>query len=87
MKLQWSEIPHWPSRELVHFFTPMDFKKIFKNTRETLDSTEISMLKPALPFAQQVTFSTYKNDNTVKSVVITSKLFFFLMIAEVISFH
>ncbi|KAJ8930396.1 hypothetical protein NQ314_016791 [Rhamnusium bicolor] len=69
MSLQWREINIWPSKELVKFYTPTDFYKKFPLTRVIIDGTEISINKPALPLAQQATFSQYKNRNTVKPVI------------------
>lgn len=69
MSLQWSEIDIWPSRDLVTFFSPNDFRNKFPSTRVIVDGTECPVKKPALPLAQQSTFSTYKNRNTVKVLV------------------
>ncbi|XP_014675449.1 PREDICTED: uncharacterized protein LOC106815500 [Priapulus caudatus] len=59
----------WPSRDLVSFFTPSDFRKKFPTTRVIVDGTEIPMKKPHQPVAQQATYSTYKNRNTAKVLV------------------
>ena len=59
----------WPQQEVIRFFCPQDFKAKFPNTRVILDGTEFPIKKPKLPVAQQVTFSSYKNRNTVKTVV------------------
>ena len=69
MHLQWSEIPQWPSKDLVNFYLPSDFRCKFPDTRGVVDATEVPILKPGNPLAQQCTFSTYKHKNTVKSVV------------------
>ena len=66
--LQWSDIPQWPSKDLVSFFTPTDFRFKFPGSRATLDATEIKIQTPGTPAAQQCTFSTYKNTNTVKTI-------------------
>lgn len=66
MSLQWREVPWWPSRSLVQFYAPDDFKTKFQTTRVIIDGTECPIKKPKLPTAQQSTFSTYKNRNTVK---------------------
>lgn len=68
MKIQWSKIPIWPSKELVKFYSPHQFQD-YNNVRVILDGTEIPIQKPSPPLAQQVTFSKYKNKNTVKNVV------------------
>jgi hypothetical protein len=69
MEKQWKEINFWPNRELVNFFSPSDFFAKFPTTRVIVDGTEISVKKPKPPIAQQSTFSTYKNKNTVKVLV------------------
>ncbi len=66
---QWSEISIWPSRDLVRYYMPSDFKQKFLNTRVIFDATECPVKKPKTPRAQQSTFSTYKNRNTVKILV------------------
>ncbi|KAK6181942.1 hypothetical protein SNE40_009718 [Patella caerulea] len=66
---QWKEEPIWPSQELVRFFAPSDFRRKFPKTRVMIDGTECPVKKPAPPAAQQATFSTYKNRNTVKILV------------------
>lgn len=66
---QWGELNLWPSRELVSFFAPSDFKAKFPTTRVVIDGTEIPIEKPSLPTAQRATFSSYKNKNTVKCLV------------------
>jgi len=69
MSLQWHEIDIWPSRDLVSYFMPTDFWKKFPSTRIIIDGMECPIKKPAGPVAQQASFSTYKNRNTVKVVV------------------
>lgn len=69
MFLQWKELDMWPPQELVRFFCPTDFKAKFPNTRIIVDGTEFPIKKPKLPTAQQATFSTYKNRNTVKCLI------------------
>lgn len=69
MACQWGEIDWWPSRELVSFFAPTDFYAKFPRTRVIVDGTECPIMKPKQPIAQQATFSTYKNQNTVKVLV------------------
>ena len=61
MAEQWREINIWPSRNLVRYFNPSDFKSKFPTTRVIIDVTECSIKKPKAPRAQQSTFSTYKN--------------------------
>lgn len=69
MHLSWKEVHLWPSRELVQFYAPADFKKKYPTTRIILDGTEIKMKKPDSPVAQQGTYSSYKNGNTVYTCV------------------
>lgn len=69
MSLQWREISIWPPKEMVRFFMPSDFKRKFPTTRLIVDGTECPIQKPKLPTAQQSTFSTYKNRNTVKVLI------------------
>ena len=72
MACQWGEINWWPSYDLIHFFSPTDFHQKFPSTRVIIDGTEFPITRPMEPVAQQATFSTYKNKNTVKVVVGTS---------------
>lgn len=65
----WSSLDTWPSREIVNFFMPKSFRRQFSTTRVIVDATEIPITKPSHPKAQQATFSTYKNRNTVKVLV------------------
>lgn len=65
----WKKINIWPSRKLVDFYMPEDFKKKFPFTRIILDATEIAIEKPKDPTLQRATFSHYKNRNTLKVMV------------------
>lgn len=49
--------------------SPFGFKTKFPSLRVILDGTEIKCEKPSVPVAQQATFSSYKNTNTVKVVL------------------
>ena len=69
MSLQWHELNMWPSRDLVRYFMPEDFRRKFSNTRVILDGMECPMMKRKCPRAQQATFYTYKNRNTLQVVV------------------
>lgn len=69
MSRQWREVNFWPDRDLVNFFAPRDFYSKFPTTRLIIDGTEIAVKKPKPPIAQQTTFSTYKNRNTMKVLV------------------
>ena len=67
---QWKEISIWPPQELVRYFAPSGFKSTYLNTRVIIDGTECPVKKPSNPKSQQATFSTYKNRNTIKVLVI-----------------
>jgi hypothetical protein len=69
MSKQWRELNLWPSKELVAYFMPCDFYRKFPMTRVIVDGMECPIKKPASPVAQQVTFSSYKNRNTLKIIV------------------
>ena len=69
MYRQWKEVNIWPTQELVRYFAPSGFKRTYPNTRVIIDGTECPVKKPKNPSAQQSTFSTYKNRNTVKVLV------------------
>lgn len=66
---QWGKLDIWPSCDLVNFYMPEGFKKSYPSTRVIVDGTEIPIDKPKNPTAQQSTFSTYKNCNTLKVLV------------------
>ncbi|XP_062601204.1 uncharacterized protein LOC134262898 [Saccostrea cucullata] len=56
----------------IHFYTGLEtynFKAKFLKTRAILDATEFPIKKPSSPRAQQATFSTYKNRNTMKALI------------------
>ena len=69
MSLQWRELVIWPSQEVVRTFAPRGFQSTYPTTRVIVDGTECPVQKPKLPVAQQSTYSTYKNRNTVKVLV------------------
>ena len=48
---------------------PQTFKDFFPTTRCIIDATEIFIQTPSSPQAQQLTFSSYKNHNTLKALV------------------
>jgi len=66
---QWGKLEIFPSRDLVDYYMPEGFKKTYPSTRVIVDGTEIPIDKPKNPIAQQATFSTYKNCNTLKVLV------------------
>ena len=69
MSVQWGKIDWWPSRDTVSFFAPDDFKAKFPSTLVIIDGTECPIKKPKQAIAQQATFSSYKNRNTIKILV------------------
>ena len=69
MYLRFKKIPLWPSRSLVNLYMPKGFKELYLTTRVIIDATEIYVETPALPELQQMTFSSYKNDNTYKVLI------------------
>ena len=69
MYCSWKELDIWPSRELVDENMPSDFKRLYPSTRVIIDGVEFPIKKPGKPTAQQVTYSTYKNRNTLKVLV------------------
>lgn len=69
MYRQWKEVNIWPSKDLVRYYAPSDFKAKFPTTRAIVDGTECPIQKPKDPVAQQQTFSHYKNKNTAKVLV------------------
>ena len=48
---------------------PKCFKDLYPTTRVIIDATEIYVEKPSLPDLQQMTFSSYKNNNTFKALI------------------
>ena len=69
MYVKWSQLDIWPSKELVQFYMPNSFKQEFANTRLIIDGVEVPVQKPSQPKAQQITYSSYKNRNTLKTIV------------------
>ncbi|KAL5011040.1 hypothetical protein ScPMuIL_013345 [Solemya velum] len=68
-EVHWKEIDIWPSRDLVKFYSTSDLFSKFPTTRVIIDGTECPVMKPKPPVAQQSTYSTYKNRNTIKVLV------------------
>lgn len=69
MYLELSELNIWPSKKTIDDFFPVNFQKAFPKTRVILDATEIPIEKPSNVNAQRMTFSSYKNRNTLKTMV------------------
>ena len=67
--LKLKEIPLWPPKDLLYGNMPQKFKEFYPSTRVIIDATEIYIEQPDLPELQQMTFSSYKNDNTFKGIV------------------
>ena len=59
----------WPSRQQVNHYMPQLFKDYYPTTRCIIDATELFIQSLSNPQAQQLTFSSYKNHNTLKALV------------------
>lgn len=68
MYRKFKEVQIWPSREQVNRHMPHCFSN-YPNTRCIVDATEIFIQQPSSPVAQQLTFSSYKNHNTLKGMI------------------
>ena len=62
------EVNIWPTRAQINSTMPTSFSE-YPTTRVILDATEIFIEQPSSPAAQQLTFSSYKNHNTLKALV------------------
>lgn len=69
MYYKFKEISIWPSRATIDNFMPDSFRSMYPTTRCIIDATEIFIQMPSNPSAQQLTFSNYKNHNTLKALV------------------
>ncbi|XP_076067689.1 uncharacterized protein LOC143040483 [Oratosquilla oratoria] len=69
MFFQLQEINFWPERNTVQDLMPVNFKKQFPSTRVILDATEVPIQKPSNVNSQSAKFSTYKNRNTLKTMI------------------
>ena len=69
MYYQLKELNIWPSQTVVRQHMPVNFGRQFRNTRVIFDATECALEKPSHVALQSSTFSSYKNCNTVKTVV------------------
>ena len=63
------ELDIFLDRQIIELHKPACFKNKYKGTTVIIDATEIYTEKPSNPEAQQLTFSTYKNTNTLKALV------------------
>lgn len=68
---RFKEIDIWPTREQSRGNLPEKVKEFCPTLRCIIDATEIYIEQPKNPEAQQLTFSTYKNQtqNTLKSLI------------------
>ena len=57
------------SLEVMNKFMPITFRMVYPKTRCLIDATEIFIQMPSNPTAQQLTFSNYKNHNTLRALV------------------
>lgn len=69
MYYQLKELDLWASKEAVVEHMPLSFGRMFPNTRIVLDATECAIEKPSHVGLQSSTFSSYKNKNTVKTMI------------------
>ncbi|PFX24400.1 uncharacterized protein LOC111331706 [Stylophora pistillata] len=69
MYYQFKELDIFPDRQIIELHKPACFTNKYKGTTVIIDLTEIYIEKPSKPEAQQLTFSTYKNTNTLKALV------------------
>ena len=66
---KFKDISLWPSKQRVDHFMPQLFKDFYPSTRCIIDATELFIQSPSDPQAQQLTFSSYKNHNTLKALI------------------
>ncbi|GFQ89312.1 uncharacterized protein TNCT_373481 [Trichonephila clavata] len=59
----------FPTKDEVIRYMPPPFRMHCKNVRIIVDCTEFEIQKPASPMEQQMTFSRYKNANTLKGMI------------------
>lgn len=64
-----STVGIWPEKNKVIENMPYVFRSNFPQCRVIVDCTEFPIQKPSNPKEQQLTFSSYKNTNTVKCLV------------------
>ena len=66
---QLKELNLWPDGQVIEDHMPVNFARLFPTTKIILDATEIPIEKPSNTAAQSITFSTYKNRNTAKTMI------------------
>ncbi|XP_022804789.1 uncharacterized protein LOC111342011 [Stylophora pistillata] len=69
MYFKFKELDILPNKDIVDGQRTECFNMKYKNTTIIIDATEICIEKPSNPAAQQITFSPYKNTNTLKALV------------------
>ena len=69
MYLQLRELNLWPSKSTVQQHMPVNFGIMFPQTRVILDATECVIEKQSHVAVQSSTLSTYKNKNSVKTMI------------------
>ena len=70
MYLQFKQVSLWPCKKVVQSYNmPKVFRDRYPSMRVIIDATEIYVEQPRLPELQQMTFSSYKNDNTYKALI------------------
>lgn len=65
---KFKEVSIWSTRQQVDAKMPASFAD-YPTTRVVIDATEIFIEQPSSPVAQQQTFSSYKNHNTLKVLI------------------
>ena len=63
------DLTPWLPKNIIKDYMPLDFKAKYPETRVILDATEVKIQKPGNIKEQAATWSCYKNDNTVKTMV------------------
>ena len=66
---KFEDISLWPSKQRINHFMPQLFKEFYPRTRCIIDATELFIQIPSDPQAQRLSFSSYKNHNTLKALV------------------
>lgn len=64
-----AKLPIWPSKRVISNSMPDIVQHVYPSTRVIIGSTEIPIEKPSDIHAQSVTFSAYKNRNTMKVLI------------------
>ena len=66
---EFKDIPLWPTRAKVQQHIPESYKKKYPATRVIIDATKVKVAQPSNPAEQYMTFYSYKNTNTFKSLI------------------